>query len=1017
LISVSKTEKSTTVSNLGDFSMTKPKKRDLQSFRYRAIAAAAALVLSGAAMAQTSEGSIFGRANAGATVTITNVDTNVTRQVKAEADGSFNFSRLAPGKYKVVSAGANQEVQVSIGTGSEVNLTASTLQKVEVVGQRGRASIDMSSVESNSVYSAEQIRQLPVARNTNAVALLAPGTVKGDGFGDGLTLPSFGGASIAENGYYINGLDVTNIRNFLTYAQVPTEGVAETQVKTGGYGAEYGRSLGGVVSVATKRGTNEWKGGASFFFEPKSLRGKAKDAFSKDPDTLGNPTVFESADKENKMTVLGHLGGPIIKDRLFFYALVEAPNDKTTDFRQDQAVVTTDKQPNALLKLDWSITDKHQLEFTGITTKRKVSLSDYDNAKPFSTTLDGDPKLSSRKGGGEVLSLKYTGYLTDNLTVSALAGRVTELVNKTTGAREAGKDCPVVLEVDLSEIGCWAGPFPGLGAPDPLAPPNKDTRKSYRLDGEYVLGAHTLRAGIDNQVFTSAEAGGSSYTGGFYYRYFRVGANGVVNSVPGFTPGSQYVRRRILQNTSGEYDVRNSAFYLEDSWKLNSKLTIYGGLRIETFDNRNGDGESFVKRANLLAPRAGFAFDPTEDASGKIYANFGRYYIPVASNTNIRATRGEIFTQSFFTFASRDPRTQGPVGLSAEIGNPQVTSSGALPNVATVADTKLRPMNQDELILGFQKAAFDKQWSFGVKGVYRKINDGMDDYCDHTRVAAYIASINPGYKDNLATCMLMNPGRDLNIKVDLKGDKNLTDVTIPSSALGLAKYSRTYKALEFSVDKRFNGTYALQGSYTLSQSKGTAEGYVQSQLDQRDAGLTQDFDFGSFTDGSKGYLPNDRRHVLKVQGLYQVAPEFRLGLNATVSSGRPISCIGFVPPTVPDFAGASAYSSASSYYCIKDPNKGPELVSRGSAGRTPWTSTFDMSFAYIPAWAGKGLTLQMDVFNIFNSRKTTEVNEVRDFSRQDSNATTPPYRVSPNYLNPTSFQDPRSVRFQARYEF
>lgn len=88
-------------------------------------------------------------------------------------------------------------------------------------------------------------------------------------------MPSLGGASPAENVYYINGFNVTNSVNGVTFNQVPFEGVAQQEVKTGGYGPEYGRSLGGVLSVTTKRGTNEWKGGANVIFSSAQLEGAA----------------------------------------------------------------------------------------------------------------------------------------------------------------------------------------------------------------------------------------------------------------------------------------------------------------------------------------------------------------------------------------------------------------------------------------------------------------------------------------------------------------------------------------------------------------------------------------------------------------------------------------------------------------------------------------------------------------------------------------------------------------------
>lgn len=985
-------------------------------FRPSAFALAIGMAFTAAAFAQSAEGSLYGKAKSGATVTIVAVDTGTKREIKADADGSFNFSKLPPGRYRVTSGGVTREVNVAIGSGSEVVLEGDA-QRIEISGSRIRSSIDVTSVESNTVFTQEEIRTLPVARSIDAVALLAPGTVKGDNFGRDLTLPSFAGASVAENGYYINGLDVTNIRNFLAYAELPFDAIAGFQVKSGGYGAEYGRSLGGVVSLVTKRGTNEWKSGAAFYWEPKGLRAKGKDVMDKEPERAGLPYVFNSADTFDSKSYALYAGGPIIKDRLFIFGIVEGVRNERNLYNQSASEKRTRTNPNMMVKIDWSVTDSHLVEFTGITNKRKYDYTDYESATPYATSHTGAGAASKADEGGNVYIAKYTGYLTDDLTVSALVGRVNDKRLKFTGARTEGLDCPVVLEVDTSEIGCWAGPFPGVGAPDPAAPRDEDKRKSFRFDVEYALGKHTIKAGLDNQTFTSSEAGGSSYTGGAYYRYFLVGANGSINGVSGFTPGTQYVRKRTLQTTSGAYEVKNSALYVEDAWNVTKNLLLYGGLRWESFENKNSDGVAFVKKDNLTAPRLGFSWDMNGDASTKLYGNAGRYYIPVASNTNIRGTRAELFVQQYYQFTGRDPRTQGPLGLGAQIGNPQVVSDGTLPVPGTIADTQLKPMNQDEFILGIQKS-LSKSLTVGMKGTYRKINAGMDDYCDHTRVAAWIkANVNASYVDSLASCMLMNPGEDLNIQVDLAGDGKLVPVRIPASALGLAKYERTYKALEFTVEKPWDGKWRLGGSYTWSKSFGTAEGYVQSNLDQEDAGVTQDFDFGSFTDGAKGYLPNDRRHVFKAYGVYQLTDDFRLGGNMVLSSGRPISCIGFVPPTVSDFAGSGQYSSASAYYCIKDPNKPAELVQRGSMGRTPWTTSFDLQVAYVPQWAQKKLTLQVDVFNLFNSQKATEVNEVRDYSRAESNNVAFPLRQGANYMSPTGFQAPRYVRLTARYEF
>jgi hypothetical protein len=181
---------------------------------------------------------------------------------------------------------------------------------------------------------------------------------------------------------------------------------------------------------------------------------------------------------------------------------------------------------------------------------------------------------------------------------------------------------------------------------------------------------------------------------------------------------------------------------------------------------------------------------------------------------------------------------------------------------------------------------------------------------------------------------------------------------------------------------------------------------VNSVINQDDAGVTQDFDFGSLTDGSDGYLANDRRHVFKAYGNYAISPELRVGFNATVASGRPTSCIGFVPGSVADYVDAENYSTASSYYCLND-NGQSVLTTRGTAGRTPWTGTLDLQLAYMPAISKGKLTIQADVFNVFNAQKVSELNETRDFEGA----------VNPNHRQPTSFQTPRSVRLTARYEF
>jgi hypothetical protein len=999
---------------------------ELQSMRFQRGAAAVAvgMLIASVAYAQSSEGSIYGRGKPGEKVTITSTENGSNRQVTVDSSGAFNASKLPPGSYTVESGGVKREVSVAIGSGTNVDLGGQDMNRVFVRG--ARSTIDVASVESSTVFTADQMAALPVARDVNMIAQLAPGVVRGDAdLGTG-NLPSFSGASVAENGYYINGFDVTNIRNFLSYANLPFDAIGAQQMKSGGYGAEYGRSLGGVISIATKRGTNTWKAGGAVYYEPESLRSSGKsvaDLNLNDETGLpnGNYSVFNAPRTQTDLSYDVFAGGPIIKDKLFVFGILEGRHDKVDTFKESSSSRETSTKPNGMVKIDFTPNDMHRLEMTAISNEKKTEIIDWNQdigLHPEDKNLTyhkGSPAYSTKTEGGNVLIGKYTGYLTDNLTVSALVGKVNQKQEKTEGARNSGLDCPVIIDTDgATEIGCWAKPFPGSPVRAANAPDDEDKRKAYRFDVDYVLGSHTLRGGIDHQKFTSVQAGSSTYSGGYYYRYY-VSTTGTVNGVANaVAPGGQYVRRREYVTTGGAFEVENKAYYLEDNWKVHKDVLLYAGLRSESFDNRNGDGISFVKADNLIAPRLGLSWDVQGDSSLKVYGNVGRYYIPVASNTNIRATQGELYEQRFFTFTGRDPRTQGPLGLSAtDIGTPQIISDGSLPNPATIADMNLKPMSQDEYILGFQKA-LAARWTMGVKAIYRKVNNGMDDYCSHVGFERWAAD--NGYNDfdssSMATCMILNPGNDITLMMDLNNDGTLQKATIPNSYLGLAKYSRTYRALELTLDRPWDGKWGLSASYVWSKLKGTAEGYVNSVINQDDAGVTQDFDFAALTDGSDGYLSNDRRHVFKVYGNYGLTDEWRLGFNGTLASGRPTSCIGFVPDWARDAADAANYTTASSYYCLNEQGQS-ELHQRGTAGRTPWTYSLDLQVAYMPKVAKGKLTFQADIFNVFNTQQTTEWDEQRDLSRDRVGEGA----LNLNYQRPTGFQTPRSVRLTARYVF
>jgi hypothetical protein len=416
---------------------------------------------SGVAFAQSSAGSIYGAAASGAKITIENLDTGTRREISADAEGRFAFSQLPPGRYKVSTGAVSRETNVVVGTGTRVDLGDETTMDTIVVTARNVNPIDVSSVESTTVFSQERIQSLPVARDVTSVALLAPGTVKGDtGFGN---LASFGGSSVAENGYYINGFDVTNIRNFISYATLPFDAIAEQQIKTGGYGAEYGRSLGGVISLVTKRGTNEWTGGVSAYWSPSALRSEGTDVRTRDPALVNaenNRYVYRSDNEFDRLSYNVFGGGAIIEDRLFVFGLVEGAHDDDDTYTFEDSEARDYRDPQGIIKVDWNITDNHLLELTGIRNKNETDVRFYQRAEGR-YAQDHEELVDSYtlENGGDVVIGKYTGYLTDNFTVSALYGRLENTDNYRTTAPD-GADCPAAYDSrpagnPLNFIGCW----------------------------------------------------------------------------------------------------------------------------------------------------------------------------------------------------------------------------------------------------------------------------------------------------------------------------------------------------------------------------------------------------------------------------------------------------------------------------------------------------------------------------------------------------------------------------------
>jgi len=308
----------------------------------RAIATSIALGLAlgagGAAFAQSnSSGSIFGQTEApNAVIHIENTDTGLVRDITPDKDGRYRVASLPIGTYKVslVSNGTTLDtrnnVAVTLGGGVNVSFNnaapsaanAQNLGAVTVVGNALPA-IDVSSVDSRTVLTSEQLQKLPVQRNITATSLLAPGTVQADArYGN---VASFGGSSASENQYYINGFAVTNSLTGVGSITLPFDAIDQQQVLTGGYGPEFGRSTGGVVNIITKRGGNTWQGSVGVYWSPSSLEQSPKSIYHPScapglSNACGTIYQYRGDNTQSQLQYSAEIGGPLIKDKLFVYA-------------------------------------------------------------------------------------------------------------------------------------------------------------------------------------------------------------------------------------------------------------------------------------------------------------------------------------------------------------------------------------------------------------------------------------------------------------------------------------------------------------------------------------------------------------------------------------------------------------------------------------------------------------------------------------------------------------------------
>ena len=918
-----------------------------------------ALIYCGAAASAQTTGRIEGTVREisgpvlpGVTVEATSPKLQRFRAAVTDAGGRFRLPELPPGQYRVLaklSGFLPEERLVTVSLDSPITLDlALTLAVSENVSVSAETRLlDVASTTTGTSYTSQVTAKLPVARNYADIVRSNPGvsTDKGETQGRSLALTIYGATS-AENQWIIDGIDTTNVLKGIQGKAINNEFVEEVEVKTGGYQADYGGALGGVINVITKSGGNAFHGEVFAYYDSSAMR--AQQAVTSQDAPFGMRIT-----PDQRWDYGVDLGGFIVKDRLWFFGAYNRVDTPGTTSRY----VGTDEVPETLLfprdqtgnlysgKLTWNVARGSTLVATVFSDPSEVSgAALVGTGLPVTSVIvSPDPgtwesrrelggtdygvRLSQLVGSAAVFLVQGSRHEDRFELFPSGAGRAVRQEDWTCDDATPGTpDDPCQIPVEPNSV---SG---GLGSIDGNTQRNSSRRDQFRADATFYLGGHEIKAGGGYQRGTTTSV--SSFTGGqvvakfnehgqLYYRH-----DFYVRSQADPTLGDRIVKGQSVEKGA----------YLQDTWRVAPELTVSAGLRWDQEDLRDYRGATVLETTGQWQPRLGVVWDPSRNGTMKVYAFAGRFYYLLPTDLSIQAF-GATVEQLTYNFDPVD-RTPDP----SVIGHPPIP-----PNTigsSEQVDSGIKGIYQDELTVGIEKL-LDPTLSVGLKATYRRLGRMIEDRCDLDLLAL---------ENNGSSCAIVNPGSsgryargDFTACNGLDGDAY--ECGIPGAPATPAA-RRVYRGIEIMVRKSVS-RFWLQASYAYSSLRGNLDGGVNEnfKVGQTDPGWTADFDYPPFWYQSDGRLFLDRPHQARLDMSYTTPFGLFAGLGAYVQSGAPLNKRGYFNAF---YGGANVF-----------------LVPRGGAGRMPTLWEGSLTVGYPIAVGQATVTLQAYLYNVFNNQIRT----------------------------------------------
>jgi hypothetical protein len=633
---------------------------------------------------------------AGATVTITDTRTGATRSLNAGTDGRFNAEGLTTGGPYTITAEAPgyqgqtvQDVTLTIqGTTTlSFNLTAAaTAEEAETIVVTGqRANVQLRAIGPGSAFSQRVLEDAPTFnRDVRDIIRLDPRvSLDRDDGGSGQDRISCLGGNDRGNTFSVDGIiqgDVYGLNDTGFSARsstpLPYDAIRETQVQFAPFDVEYGQFTGCAINVVTRGGTNQFHGNAFFEYSDNGLRGTS---------VAGNPVAAIQPDKRWGVS----LGGPILRDRLFFFGAYEEqqagqsqddgpagggyPNPQTgitvDQFNQirevlnrvygiDTGDLVTSRNFTSeryFARLDWQINDDHRLETT--YQRLEEGTERPDDLLTGSNNQQAIGRNSFYISGtvSNYYSARLYSQWSEILSTEFRASR-SEVIDRQdpVGGGEAQMANPIpriIVGIDNAPFG--SSPI-GQTPPDAtvLAGPGnsrsandlRTTIGQYRALANLTLGDHRLKFGLELNHVDAYNLFVQNATGTLVFRNVQDLEAGLLspgcatvtcpanaqtntsgfNVIPGLTEGAfgNFAAGGDINNAAAEFQRSIWSVYAQDEWRVNDRLNVVAGVRIDWFD---GDGPSFnpnfLQRYGfenttgfsdldpVLLPRLGFTYD------------------------------------------------------------------------------------------------------------------------------------------------------------------------------------------------------------------------------------------------------------------------------------------------------------------------------------------------------------------------------------------------------------------------